>query len=111
MNITKGKVELKRAVLDGAVYLTVKAPGKVIFRTDFSTDYDGTEEEANAEFITEAFNIANQTGLSPKQLLEQRDELLKKLNEIVLIEGDYAEWNGINDTTLHEIKDLLKTIK
>jgi len=41
--------------------------------------FDGFTEEqvkANTELIAEAGNVANETGLSPRQLLEQRNELL-----------------------------------
>lgn len=34
------------------------------------------EQQENAEIIKEVFNTANQCGLSPAQLKEQRDELL-----------------------------------
>lgn len=34
------------------------------------------EDAANAALIAEAFNVATETGLSPRQLAEQRDELL-----------------------------------
>ena len=39
----------------------------------------GLDEEnfANADVIAETFNVAYETGLTPKQLLEQRDELIK----------------------------------
>lgn len=35
------------------------------------------ETEANAQLIAEAGTVANETGLSPRELLEQRNELLK----------------------------------
>lgn len=37
---------------------------------------DRTVAETNAALIAEAFNVATETGLSPRQLAEQRDELL-----------------------------------
>lgn len=40
------------------------------------------ESKANAEIIAEAGTITNQCGFSPKQLLEQRDELLKALSQL-----------------------------
>lgn len=40
------------------------------------------EAEANAEFITEAFNVLHETGLTPRQLQQQRNELLEALNWI-----------------------------
>lgn len=34
------------------------------------------EEQANARLIAEAFNVAHETGLTPRQLADQRAELL-----------------------------------
>ena len=39
--------------------------------------------KANAELIAEAGTITNQCGFSPKELLEQRDELLKVLEDLL----------------------------
>jgi hemoglobin-like flavoprotein len=45
-----------------------------------------TEEgEANASLIAEAGTITNSTGLTPKQLAEQREELLSALKEVIRI--------------------------
>jgi hypothetical protein len=41
------------------------------------------EDIANANLITEAGTIANETGLTPRQLAEQRSELLEALKEMV----------------------------
>lgn len=43
------------------------------------------EKVANAEFIAEAFTIAHETGLTPRQLVEQHAELLAALREIETI--------------------------
>jgi hypothetical protein len=40
------------------------------------------ENEANAALIAEAGTVANETGLSPRQLADQRAELLAALDEI-----------------------------
>lgn len=37
------------------------------------------QNEANATFIAESFTVAHETGLTPRQLAEQRDELLTAL--------------------------------
>lgn len=47
---------------------------------------------ANAELIVEAFNVTNESGLTPRQLLEQRNELLSALIE--LRDGEYPFING-----------------
>lgn len=41
------------------------------------------QSEIYTEFIQEAFTVANETGLSPLQLKEQRDELLELLRQSV----------------------------
>jgi hypothetical protein len=40
---------------------------------------DEGSAQGNAEFIAEAFNVADETGLTPRQLAEQRVELLVAL--------------------------------
>ncbi len=37
---------------------------------------DGGDAKSNAEFTAEAFNVADETGLTPRQLADQRAELL-----------------------------------
>lgn len=59
---------------------------------------DNTEQQANAELITEAFNVTNECGLTPRQLLEQRNELLDALKE--LYELTYNWSNDKEDETL-----------
>lgn len=39
------------------------------------------EAEANAKLIAEAGNVANQTGMTPMQILKQRNELLQALKD------------------------------
>lgn len=41
------------------------------------------ETEANAKLIVEAGNVANESGLTPRQLLEQRNEMLEALEWFV----------------------------
>lgn len=45
----------------------------------FVNGHRETEAKANAILIYEAFNVHHNTGLSPVQLVEQRDELLAAL--------------------------------
>ena len=44
---------------------------------------DGDEDEANALFIAEAGTVAEETGLSPRQLADQRADLLAALKAIM----------------------------
>lgn len=50
---------------------------------------EGIEGNANADLIAEAFNVATETGLTPRQLAEQRAELLEALQ--AMIEWDDRE--------------------
>ena len=38
-------------------------------------DWAKREMQANADLLTEAGNVANETGLTPRQILKQRDDL------------------------------------
>jgi hypothetical protein len=51
-----------------------------VLKRDFVAN---SEAIANAELIAEAFNVTNECGLTPQQLLEQRNELLFRLKHIV----------------------------
>lgn len=48
----------------------------------FVNGHRETEAKANAILIYEAFNVHHNTGLSPVQLVEQRDELLALVKAI-----------------------------
>lgn len=45
----------------------------------------GNDETANADanLIVDAFNVTNETDLTPRELLSQRDELVEVLKELV----------------------------
>ena len=47
-------------------------------------DRDESVTMANARLIAEAGTVYHETGLTPRQLVEQRDGLLRALQEIVL---------------------------
>jgi len=47
--------------------------------TSFPINHQGERAEANARLIAEAGTVAHETGLTPRQLAEQRDELVKAL--------------------------------
>ena len=40
------------------------------------------EQDANAELFAEAFNVANETGRTPKQLADDREELFNALEQL-----------------------------
>lgn len=51
------------------------------------------EKEANARLIAEAGTVATECGLSPRELLAQRDELLEALESTVFELGQDGRFN------------------
>lgn len=76
-NITKGICTLKPHT-QFSNYKCVLFEGIEIFSIANGKATD-EQQEANAELIAEAFNVTNESGLTPRQLLEQRNELLDAL--------------------------------
>ena len=88
MEITKGKcvtstnfegLRMTQVRSEGELIASVYASGEETFH---SNEEYWLEAEANANLITEAFNVANDTGFSPRQLAEQNKKLVKLLTEI-----------------------------
>lgn len=55
----------------------------LVLHKDVSYMPTQSEAEANAQLIAEAGTVANECGKSPRQLLEERNELLKVLDLLV----------------------------
>ena len=68
-------------------------------------DYTRTEQEANAQLITEAGNVANETGLMPRELLDERDTYKAILNDIREMWCD----NEINMRTINEAMEAFES--
>ncbi len=65
-------------------------------------------EEANAKLITEAGNVTNETGYTPRQLAEQKAELLNALIKAKKLIKDWHNIDcGINGDGLWAIYDEL----
>jgi hypothetical protein len=83
-DITKGKTEIielqhkykigKRFSIEIDGIPTIEVKTAIGFHSD-------EEVKANAELICEAFNVANETGLSPRQMKERIKELEELLTE------------------------------
>jgi len=56
-----------------------------------------TEAAANVDLMIEAANVTNETGLSPRQLLEQRNELLEALQEMKM---QIIQWDNQENGTI-----------
>ena len=65
-------------------------------------DYDQSRE--NAKLICEAGNVANTTGLSPAELLKQRDELLEACKSAQLFFCKYG-YDGMSKFMEQAIKN------
>lgn len=63
------------------------------------------ESEANARLIAEAGNVTNETGLTPRELLNQRNELLEALNLIngLCADASNTEFPKINTGLIAKI--------
>lgn len=85
-NITKGKCVLSKSLIQTNKYtITGKYnSGTKSFKILTIEDYtdNPTEADANAELIAEAFNIANETGKSPRTLADENKELLEALTKL-----------------------------
>ena len=72
--------------------------GEISSRDDF-------EAEANARLIAEAGTVANETGKTPRQLADERDELLKALKDLVDI---VDRWKLGHHATPKRAKEAIK---
>jgi hypothetical protein len=91
-DITKGKTEIielqhkykigKRFSIEIDGIPTIEVKTAIGFHSD-------EEVKANAELICEAFNVANETGLSPRQMQERIKELEESLKGLYDSIDDY----------------------
>lgn len=93
MKPTKGEAFNKR---DGfsTVYVEVRIGGGWLQEVAACgpTANGQNEQQANADLITEAFNVLHNTGLSPVQLVEQRDELVAVVKALIAYdESDHED--------------------
>ncbi|MDG4721855.1 hypothetical protein [Thalassospira aquimaris] len=84
LNITKGKAFVSLEDTFGS-QPRVETDEKLICCVGNGEDYLLTLDEwtENADLIAEAFNVANETGKTPRQLLEQRNDLLAACKAIM----------------------------
>lgn len=68
------------------------------------------EAEANAKLMTESVNVANECGLSPSQLLKQRDDLLASINEVVRF-TDFTFLTGFHGAAMENLSKLKREIE
>lgn len=81
LGITPGEWYADEPSENGSIAIRNKPDTYMICRVN-PTDDAELEDHHNARIIAEAGTVANQTGLSPRQLLAQRDELVEALKSI-----------------------------
>ena len=72
--------------------------GEANGQDDTITDPPLGEAYANARLIAEAGTVATETGLTPRQLAEQRAELLEALRQVVMD----AEDRGVTQASINK---------
>lgn len=107
LKITKGEMLTKIDADDFGVeydgfeavrwrYLGVSHNDPSVIVLKVSNEDCSEEIEANANLVSEVFNVANETGKTPRMLLEDRNELLaalkgltEKIDTVILVEDDH----------------------
>lgn len=96
LNITKGIAHIDRQDNQFTVFINQDLEGERDFETGYTVDIIGMksvvvascESKEVADLIKDAHNVANETGLTPRELLNQRNELLEALaGGIMAMEG------------------------
>lgn len=74
---------------------------------------DGINDFELCKKIADAFNVTNETGLTPRELLSQRDELVELIHDagsqIEYLHDKFSE-TGTGNNVLSRIKSLLTKI-
>lgn len=94
---TRGIYEIhrknKQAIVSGNLRIAGLFTGGV-FGADSARTISEKEAESNAMLFAEAGNVLNETNLTPREILEQRDELLAALRDLLSdtgIKGTFAD--------------------
>lgn len=66
------------------------------------------ERRANCDLVAEAFLVATETGLTPRQLQEQRDELLAALKDALPLLESFDGTSVENENIIDEVRAVLK---
>lgn len=89
LKITKGEWTINDMPLPARKVIEIKCHGEIIAVIKISerAKYYSIKQvpekyKANAQLITEAGNVANETGLMPRELLDERDTYKAILNDI-----------------------------
>jgi len=112
LKITKGIWTINDMPLPARKTIEIKCNGEIIAAIKISerSKYYSIKQvpdkyEANAKLITEAGNVANETGLMPRELLDERDTYKAILNDIREMWCD----NEINMRTINEAMEAFES--
>lgn len=67
--------------------------------------------QANAALIAEAGTVHHETGLTPRQLVEQRDALAETLQKLASAFMSHTRWNGDPPAEVAEARAALALVK
>lgn len=85
--ITKGKIKAFNNDF-GINVSTIEGIGICAVYSGDGSEGEIDEAEANAELIAEAFNVTNECGFTPAELLAQRNEFLEIANKLSIYTSD-----------------------
>ena len=96
MEHTKGKAIIRRNHTNCEIILDNNSPYSERVSICTTGNWIGKaipEMEANAELICEAFNVANETGKTPRQLTDENKELLEAcIKAFDILNTPYKDW-------------------
>lgn len=99
LKITKGKFTVSDQGDNGLFILPVPNIGAIarVYTENYAID-NIDQAKANASLITEAFNVANETGLTPRELLNGILLLREAINvaQSLIVGGNTEDWTIIN---------------
>lgn len=112
MKHTKGKCEFEQTEkVESGLDIIIKSGNNIIGWIYRSSEMDKDEYLANAELICEAFNVTNETGFTPRQLADQKAELLEQLIKSQKFIQEIAEDHGIESNDEDFFRDIVRTIQ
>lgn len=94
------------------IYVDGKRIGQTILMS-FNHDNKGrrikdVEGYANAEFIAEAFNVANETGMTPRELQKSHAELLEALGSIKDLHSRHYKFYSLGNGFIEEADEVIE---
>lgn len=80
----------------------------VISGVSLTGNEDGSEENANRDILLEAFNVTNETGMTPRELQKSHQELLDALNKIKYLHSKHYKFHRIGNGFIEEADEVIE---